>query len=64
MAEVRNSLGEYGLHRAAFHGDVRRVKEILETLRTGDQEESSNGVNRPDEHGKTMEIKSSTFFMF
>ena len=54
MAE---SLGEYCLHRAAFHGDVRRVKEILETLTTGDQQESSSGVNRTDEHGEVWSLE-------
>lgn len=54
MAEGRDTQKDYGLHRAAFHGDVRRVKEILETLRDTQQGEEDTRVNLPDEHGEFL----------
>ena len=55
MAEESSSAQEdYGLHRAAFHGDVERVKEILESIKSQAQSSANSvavDVNLPDRHG-------------
>ena len=58
MAEGYGARTEYELHLAAFHGDVNRVKEILETAKTrGPREEEKEAVNLTDVHGKLCLLK-------
>ena len=60
MAEGRGSLKDYGLHRAAFHGDVKRIKEILEALKDVQQGEEESVVNFTDDHGELL--RARTFY--
>jgi len=58
MAEGYGTRTEYELHLAAFHGDVNRVKEILEAAKTKRPEEEEKGaVNLTDMHGKLCLLK-------
>lgn len=52
MAEGCGTRTEYELHLAAFHGDVKRVKEILETAKSSQRGGEEKAVNLTDVHGK------------
>ncbi len=52
MAEGYGTRTEYELHRAAFHGDVNRVKEVLEAAKSSQPGEEEKAVNVTDEHGE------------